>query len=233
MALQTVGIGSLPKNYQNSLGFSLKTRPQFTSLPQNQNMFWEFELLASGQDPLLKTDTDPILIQKAQLPGLNTLATTIRSNDPIYRAIEQLLRSHPNLETIWFDEPILHNSMEPYKKLFAKLTQRFSVTWGLHTCGKPNISFLLKLPIEQLSIDTWLLSEQNIALLRKNKEKNIIWGIIPTIQHLSDPQIITKLLTLPINKNHDFISTTCGLGGLTPLITRARLQQLHKIARIF
>ncbi len=105
----------------------------------------------------------------------------------------QLKQVHPN-PFVWLDEPgleMIFNSLSAYTSEVAQVEygaflSKLPGPKGVHLCGNPDWSFLLKADIDILSIDAFSWGHILVRYVDEVKEflrrgKIISWGIIPTL----------------------------------------------------
>lgn len=105
----------------------------------------------------------------------------------------QLKQVHPN-PFVWLDEPgleMIFNSLSAYTSEVAQMEYRAFLSKlpgpkGVHLCGNPDWSFLLKADIDILSVDAFSWGHIFVRYVDEVKEfldrgKIISWGIIPTL----------------------------------------------------
>ena len=105
----------------------------------------------------------------------------------------QLQRIHPN-PFVWLDEPgleMIFNSFSAYTSEIAQVEygaflSKLPGPKGVHLCGNPDWSFLLKADIDILSVDAFSWGHILVRYVDEVKEflrrgKIISWGIIPTL----------------------------------------------------
>jgi len=105
----------------------------------------------------------------------------------------QLQQIHPN-PFVWLDEPgleMIFNSFSAYTSEIAQVEygaflSKLPGPKGVHLCGNPDWSFLLKADIDILSVDAFSWGHILVRYVDEVKEflrrgKIISWGIIPTL----------------------------------------------------
>lgn len=130
----------------------------------------------------------------------------------------QLKQVHPN-PFVWLDEPgleMIFNSLSAYTSEVAQVEygaflSKLPGPKGVHLCGNPDWSFLLKADIDILSVDAFSWGHILVRYIDEVKEflrrgKIISWGIIPTLtSELSTEtthSLTTRLLDLWKFLNH-------------------------------
>lgn len=232
MHVTTIAIGSVPQSLvERSRSGALvvsetPTRLQVTSRANRLNMFSEFAALADGvQVPSGCVDS---MVVKAQLPGpitliqteAETLQTSIRR---IRAALDTLFEMHPDLNELWFDEPMLVSAPDDWLHLLRRIiaairSEYLDLRIGVHCCAE-----LREHDLRAVEADAWAfdLSHRHAldAMVRRWKEKEIpaelVWGVIPTDGSAPAPGITSVIIdahralqsTRPIR-----ITTGCGLG---------------------
>lgn len=233
MRITTVAVGSVPqstveRSRSGALVFAeTPTRLQITAREEGLNMFSEFAQLADGHKVPSASPSDAA-VEKVQLPGpitllkaeAETLQTSIRR---IRAALDTLLDQHPNLQELWFDEPMLNAAPDDWLQLLRRTisavrSEYLGLRIGVHCCAE-----LREHDLRIVEADAWAfdLSHRYTldAMIRRWEEQHIpaelVWSVIPTdgSAPAADLASVLHAAHAAIQPERPLrVSTGCGLG---------------------
>ena len=257
----TVAVGSMPLACAAALQrddwphTTTPCRLQATDVDSGLTMFRELQSLASGRrTPSL--EPDPLAVRKAQLPGPATLlaseeATLKGTFRHLRAALDTLYHTHPALEEVWMDEPLLGQRPELIPlvgKCIAALRGEYhGLRFGVHTCASARFDELFAQGIDCLHVDAQLDGPRAIDAWRgvtapaaapdSWQRPELVLGVVTTTTATPLPRLVDQTRALVDRMRPDELgvttlrlSTTCGLGTLSAADARDRMQTLADLA---